>query len=209
MTSGHNCAPTVASCTTAVEVQQADAWLQSTLPHDSGEREFYGERAAGGDLRRERERQHERRRAGGNRAAGDECEGGLSGDGDCTSTRVCFRLMLEAQGVSALPDGGGGAEHGRGVEVEGRFQGFKVSRFQCKSKGKGNARVTASFFVPHIRQQRAVVGHPPLFSCSFATPRRSRSRGRGRGRGGSRRHAGRRRSGFRRGRSRGPRFRKS
>ncbi len=34
--SGHDCLPTVASCTTAVEVQQSDAWLQNTLPQILG-----------------------------------------------------------------------------------------------------------------------------------------------------------------------------
>jgi acid phosphatase len=99
---GHDCAPAVANCTTAVEVQQADAWLQSTLPLILGSASF----AASGLLAVTFDESLDDNTNGGGKVAtvllGTNVKAGYQATG-LYQHESLLRLMIEAQGVSALP----------------------------------------------------------------------------------------------------------
>jgi phosphatidylinositol-3-phosphatase len=100
--SAHDCVPAVANCTTAVEVQQADAWLQSTLPQILTNASF----AASGLLVVTFDESANDDTNGGGQVAtvllGTNVKAGYQATGMYQHESL-LRLMLEAQGVSALP----------------------------------------------------------------------------------------------------------
>jgi acid phosphatase len=100
--SGHDCAPTVTNCTTAVELQQADAWLQSALPQILTNANF----AANGLLAVTFDESLNDNTNGGGKVAtvllGTNVKAGYQATG-LYQHQSLLRLMLEAQGVSALP----------------------------------------------------------------------------------------------------------
>ncbi len=99
---GHNCVPTVADCTTAVELQQADAWLSTTLPLILGNASF----AASGLLAVTFDESATDNTNGGGQVAtvllGTHVKSGYQATG-MYQHQSLLRLMLEAQGISALP----------------------------------------------------------------------------------------------------------
>ncbi len=106
--SGHDCVPTGANCTTAVEVQQADAWLQSTLLLILGNADF----KASGLLAVTFDEWATDNTNGGGLVAtvllGTNVKAGYLATG-MYQHQSLLRLMLEAQGVSALPGASAGA----------------------------------------------------------------------------------------------------
>jgi acid phosphatase len=105
---GHNCAPTVITCTTAVRVQQADTWLQSTLPQVLANTGFAGS----GLLAVTFDESENDNTNGGGRVAtvlvGTNVRSGYQAAG-MYQHQSLMRLMLEAQGVSTLPGAAAGA----------------------------------------------------------------------------------------------------
>ncbi len=105
---GHNCVPTAASCTTAVELQQADAWLQTTLPPILGNAGF---QTSGLLVVVFDESSTDNTNGGGQVAAvllGTNVKVGYQAAG-MYQHQSLLRLMLEAQGVSELPGAAAGA----------------------------------------------------------------------------------------------------
>ncbi len=106
--SGHDCEPAVASCTTAVQVQQADAWLKSTLPQILANADFQ----ASGLLAVTFDESATDNTNGGGQVAtvllGTNVKAGYQATG-MYQHQSLLRLMLEAQGVSALPGASAGA----------------------------------------------------------------------------------------------------
>lgn len=105
---GHNCAPTVTTCTTAVELEQADTWLQSTLPQILTNASF----ARSGLLVVTFDESATDNTNGGGQVAtvllGTNVKSGYKAKG-MYQHQSLLRLMLEAQGVSALPGASAGA----------------------------------------------------------------------------------------------------
>lgn len=99
---GHDCAPTVTICTPAVELQQADAWLQSTLPQILMNASF----AASGLLAVTFDESLDDNTDGGGQVVtvllGTNVRAGYRAAG-LYQHQSLLRLMLEAEGVSALP----------------------------------------------------------------------------------------------------------
>ncbi len=99
---GHNCAPTVVNCTTAVELAQADVWLQSTLPLILTNASF----EASGLLAVTFDESATDNTNGGGQVAtvllGTNVRAGYHATG-MYQHQSLLRLMLEAQGVSTLP----------------------------------------------------------------------------------------------------------
>ena len=105
---GHNCLPTVVSCTAAIRVQQADAWLRTTLPMILSNASFQtsGLLAVTFD-----ESDTDNTNGGGQVATvllGTNVKSGYKAVG-LYQHQSLLRLMLEAQGVSSLPNGAAGA----------------------------------------------------------------------------------------------------
>lgn len=100
---GHNCEPAVVTCSTAVELQQADAWLQGTLPMILGNASF----AQSGLLVVTFDESATDNTNGGGKVAtvllGTNVKSGYQATGFYQHQSL-LRLMLEAQGVSALPN---------------------------------------------------------------------------------------------------------
>lgn len=100
--SGHDCAPTAVTCTTGVEVQQTDAWLQSTLPLILTNA---GYQASGLLAVTFDESATDNTNGGGQVATvllGTNVKVGYKATG-MYQHQSLLRLMLEAQGISALP----------------------------------------------------------------------------------------------------------
>lgn len=101
---GHNCEPTVTTCTTAVELQQTDAWLKSTLPQILSNASFQ----ASGLLAITFDESSTDNTNGGGQVAtvllGTNVKAGYQATGLYQHQNL-LRLMLEAQGVEALPNG--------------------------------------------------------------------------------------------------------
>jgi len=100
---GHNCAPTVTTCTTAVRVQQADAWLKATLPQILGNASFQssGLLAITFD-----ESENDLSFGGGHVATvllGTNVKTGYEATGTYQHPSL-LRLMLKAQGITTLPN---------------------------------------------------------------------------------------------------------
>ncbi len=100
---GHNCAPMVTSCTTAVRVQQADAWLKTTLPQIFGNASFQssGLLAVTFD-----ESENDMSFGGGHVATlllGTNVKVGYQATGTYQHPSL-LRLMLKAQGIITLPN---------------------------------------------------------------------------------------------------------
>jgi acid phosphatase len=99
---GHNCQPTVTTCTTAIRVQQADAWLKSTLPQVLSNPGF----AASGLLAITFDESETDNTDGGGQVAtvllGTNVKPGYQATGTYQHQSL-LRLMLEAEGVSTLP----------------------------------------------------------------------------------------------------------
>jgi acid phosphatase len=101
---GHNCEPTVTNCTTAVELQQADAWLKATVPQILSNASF---QASGLLVITFDESSTDNTNGGGQVAAvllGTNVKAGYQATG-LYQHQSLLRLMLEAQGVTALPNG--------------------------------------------------------------------------------------------------------
>jgi acid phosphatase len=105
---GHDCAPTVVTCTTAVRVQQADAWMKSTLPQVLANPGFSGS----GLLAVTFDESENDNTNGGGRVAtvlvGTNVKPGYQATG-MYQHQSLLRLMLEGQGVSTLPGAASGA----------------------------------------------------------------------------------------------------
>lgn len=101
---GHNCAPTVMTCTTGVELAQADTWLSTTLPLILNNASFQ----ASGLLAVTFDESATDNTNGGGQVAtvllGTNVKSGYQATG-LYQHQSLLRLMLEAQGVSALPNG--------------------------------------------------------------------------------------------------------
>jgi acid phosphatase len=99
---GHNCLPTVTNCTTAVELQQADAWLQSTLPLILTNPGFQ----ASGLLAVTFDESATDNTNGGGQVAtvllGTNVKVGYQATG-MYQHQSLLKLMLEAQGINVLP----------------------------------------------------------------------------------------------------------
>lgn len=105
---GHNCEPTVTNCTTAIELQQADAWLKTTLPQVLGTASFQ----SSGLLAITFDESATDNTNGGGQVAtvllGTNVKPGYQATGTYQHESL-LRLMLEAQGVSSLPNMAGEA----------------------------------------------------------------------------------------------------
>jgi len=105
---GHNCAPTVATCNTAVRVQQADTWMRNTLPQVLANAGF----ASSGLLAVTFDESENDNTNGGGRVAtvlvGTNVKSAFHATG-MYQHQSLLRLMLEAQGVSAFPGVSAGA----------------------------------------------------------------------------------------------------
>jgi hypothetical protein len=105
---GHNCAPLVANCSTSVRVQQADAWLQATLPQILANTSFAGS----GLLAVTFDESDTDNRNGGGQVVtlliGTNVKAGYKAVGFYQHQSL-LRLMLEGLGVSALPNDAAGA----------------------------------------------------------------------------------------------------
>jgi len=99
---GHNCQPTVTNCTTAVELQQADAWLKAMLPQVLGNAGFQ----SSGLLAITFDESSTDNTNGGGQVMtlllGTNVKPGYQATGTYQHESL-LRLMLEAQGVSSLP----------------------------------------------------------------------------------------------------------
>jgi acid phosphatase len=99
---GHNCQPTVTTCTTAIRVQQADTWLKNTLPQVLSNSGF----AASGLLAITFDESESDNTNGGGRVPtvllGTKVKAAYQATGTYQHESL-LRLMLEAQGVSTLP----------------------------------------------------------------------------------------------------------
>jgi acid phosphatase len=99
---GHTCAPSVTTCTTAVRLQQADAWLQSTLPQVLNNAAF----AASGLLAVTFDESDTDNTNGGGKVPtvllGTNVKSGYQATG-LYQHQSLLRLMLEAQGIENLP----------------------------------------------------------------------------------------------------------
>jgi acid phosphatase len=100
---GHNCAPTITNCTTQVELQQADAWLSSTLPQVLANKGFSGS----GLLAITFDESADDNTNGGGQVAtvllGTNVQQGYQATGFYQHQSL-LRLMLEAQGIAQLPN---------------------------------------------------------------------------------------------------------
>jgi len=100
---GHNCQPTVPTCTTAVELQQADTWLQNTVPLILSNNSF---QASGLLIVTFDESANDNSKGGGQVAAimvGPNVKVGYKATG-LYQHQSLLRLMLEAQGITSLPN---------------------------------------------------------------------------------------------------------
>ncbi len=105
---GHDCLPTVVSCMTAVRLQQADSWLKSTVPQILSNAGF---QASGLLAVTFDESENDNTNGGGQVATvlvGTNVKAGYQAGG-MYQHQSLLRLMLEAQGVSALPGASAGA----------------------------------------------------------------------------------------------------
>lgn len=100
---GHNCSLSVVTCTTSVELQQADAWLKATLPQVLANASFQ----ASGLLAITFDESDDDNTNGGGKVAtvlvGSNVKSGYQAGGFYQHQSL-LRLMLEAQGISALPN---------------------------------------------------------------------------------------------------------
>jgi hypothetical protein len=100
---GHNCVPTVVTCTTSVRVQQADAWLQATLPQILSNVGFQNS----GLLAVTFDESENDLTNGGGRVLtlllGTNVKHGYQATGTYQHQSL-LRLLLEAQGVNSLPN---------------------------------------------------------------------------------------------------------
>lgn len=105
---GHNCEPTVTTCTTAIRVQQADTWLKNTLQQIFSNAGFAGS----GLLAITFDESESDNTNGGGRVAtvllGTNVKAGYQATGTYQHESL-LRLMLDAQGVSTLPGAASGA----------------------------------------------------------------------------------------------------
>lgn len=99
---GHNCLPTVTTCTTAIRVQQADAWLKNTLPQVLANPGF----AASGLLAITFDESDTDNTNGGGQVAtvllGPNVKPGYQAKGTYQHQSL-LRLMLEAQAMTTFP----------------------------------------------------------------------------------------------------------
>jgi acid phosphatase len=105
---GHSCAPTAVNCTTAVRLQQADGWLQSTLPQVLSNQGIL----TGGMLAVTFDESENDNTNGGGQVAtvlvGPTVKSGYQAVGMYQHESL-LRLMLEGLGVSSLPNAAAGA----------------------------------------------------------------------------------------------------
>lgn len=101
---GHNCQPTVTICTTGVELQQADSWLKTTIPQILANTSF----ASSGVLVVTFDESANDNTHGGGRVAtvllGTNVKAGYKAIGFYQHESL-LRLMLQALGVTTLPNG--------------------------------------------------------------------------------------------------------
>jgi acid phosphatase len=105
---GHDCAPSVTTCTTAVRVQQADAWLKTTLPQVLANASFAGS----GLLAVTFDESETDNTNGGGQVATVLVGTNVKPEYQATGTyqhQSLLRLMLEAQGLTSLPGASAGA----------------------------------------------------------------------------------------------------
>jgi len=105
---GHNCQPTVTTCTTAIRLQQADTWLKNTLPQILSNSGFAGSGLLAITFD---ESENDNTNGGGQIATvllGTNVKVGYKATGTYQHQSL-LRLMLEAQGVTALPGASAGA----------------------------------------------------------------------------------------------------
>jgi acid phosphatase len=99
---GHDCLPTVTTCTTALRLQQADTWLKNTLPQVLSNTGFAGSGLLAVTFD---ESENDNTNGGGQVATvlvGTNVKSGYQATGTYQHESL-LRLMLEAQGVSTLP----------------------------------------------------------------------------------------------------------
>jgi acid phosphatase len=100
---GHNCLPSVVTCTTSVRIAQADAWLKATLPQILSNASFQ----TSGLLAVTFDESENDNTNGGGRVAtvlvGTNVKPGYQASGTYQHQSL-LRLMLEAQGITALPN---------------------------------------------------------------------------------------------------------
>lgn len=99
---GHDCLPTVTTCTTAIRLQQADAWLKNTLPQVLSNTGFAGSGLLAVTFD---ESENDNTNGGGQVATvllGTNVKSGYQATG-MYQHQSLLRLILEAQGVSTLP----------------------------------------------------------------------------------------------------------